>query len=471
MFQAPGNIIAYLALIVFPILSLFLYTRKSVPEAIVWTLTLGYLLLPVRTWIDPPVFPLLDKIAIPAMAVLFFSAVYSGRRIEVLPKDTVPKALILVLILAPSITAFNNTDQIVIGATVLPGMQVFGGEAISLLVSQFFFLVPFVLGRQYLSALEDREKLIKILVMCGVVYSFAIFWEIRMSPQLHTNFYGYFPHTTFLQQMRAGGFRAVVFLGHGLLTTLLLVSTLMLLFYMMRHGKKVFSYKAMYPAGFVLLAIIFNKTFAGYLYTLFAIMFCFVLSPRLRRLALLSICVLVISYPIFRTTSFYPDLQIVEFAARYSEDRSQSIQFRFDNENILLEKASRKPYTGWGVWARNRVYDENGIDISVSDGGWIIDLGIYGWLGFICKYLLLTWPIFQWMKLKKYYGDSTRVDGISVLSCILAIVLFDNLINAGISPITWLISGTLLGASERYKREIAEKIQQARALAEQEEAV
>lgn len=40
-------------------------------------------------------------------------------------------------------------------------------------------------------------------------------YEVRLSPQLHRIFYGYFPHS-FAQQVRGGGFRPVVFLQHGL---------------------------------------------------------------------------------------------------------------------------------------------------------------------------------------------------------------------------------------------------------------
>lgn len=448
MFYAPGNAIAYLALVCFPLVSLYFFSRKSLAEAIVWTFIVGYLFLPVRTFIDPPVFPVLDKLAIPALTALLFASIYSREKIQLLPRDGVAKATLIALICVPILTAIGNTAPIIIGDTYLPGMQVFGGDAISLLASEFFVLIPFILARQYLADSESHENLIKILVISGLIYTFAIMWEIRMSPQLHTQVYGYFPHE-FIQQIRGEGFRAVVFLGHGLLTSILLVMTLVVLLYMIRSGKKVLAFKAVLPAALVFLAIIFNKTFSAYAYTLFAIGFCFLLNSKFRRLSLLAIGILVLTYPIFRTASFYPDEQIVAFAEQYSADRAQSLQFRYDNENILLEKAAEKPIFGWGTWGRNRVYNEDGRDISVTDGGWIIDLGIYGWFGFLCKYLILIWPIFLWLKIKRTYGDKNIMDEVTTLSCIVAIILFDSLLNSGINPITWLISGALLGGAER----------------------
>lgn len=64
----------------------------------------------------------------------------------------------------------------------------------------------------------------RFLVIAGLIYTVPMLYEIRMSPQLHTIFYGYFPHS-FGQQARGGGFRPVVFMGHGLLVGFLRLSS------------------------------------------------------------------------------------------------------------------------------------------------------------------------------------------------------------------------------------------------------
>ena len=62
-------------------------------------------------------------------------------------------------------------------------------------------------------------------------------------------------------------------------------------------------------------------------------------------------------------------------------DRAKSLQFRFRNEDMLAEKALRRAMWGWGRFGKSRVYDENGKDISTTDGLWIITLGISGIVG------------------------------------------------------------------------------------------
>src|SRR5437764_1120755 len=51
---------------------------------------------------------------------------------------------------------------------------------------------------------------------------------------------------------------------------------------------------------------------------------------------------------------------------------------------------------GWGGWGRSRIFDQwTGKDISVTDGGWIIYFGVYGWFGYLCFFGLLAAALFQ----------------------------------------------------------------------------
>jgi hypothetical protein len=109
----------------------------------------------------------------------------------------------------------------VVGGLVLPGVGHY--DALSAVVGQFLFLLPFFLGRQFLRHAEDSAETLRVLIVAGLIYSLPMLFEIRMSPQLHTWIYGYFPHS-FGQQMREGGFRPVVFLGHGLLVAFFIMT-------------------------------------------------------------------------------------------------------------------------------------------------------------------------------------------------------------------------------------------------------
>ncbi|HEV8062112.1 MAG TPA: hypothetical protein VGP68_19695, partial [Gemmataceae bacterium] len=76
--------------------------------------------------------------------------------------------------------------------------------------------VPYLAGRLYLTTFDQLRDLAIGVIVSGLIYAPLCLFEIRVSPQLHTWVYGYFPHVSFFQTMRYGGFRPTVFMEHGL---------------------------------------------------------------------------------------------------------------------------------------------------------------------------------------------------------------------------------------------------------------
>ena len=72
--------------------------------------------------------------------------------------------------------------------------------------------------------------------------------------------------------------------------------------------------------------------------------------------------------------------------------RTRSI-FQFENDDMLIAKAMQKPIFGWGGWGRNRVYDESGRDIAVTDGFWILVFGSNGYVGLMSMTLAMLLPV------------------------------------------------------------------------------
>jgi hypothetical protein len=129
------------------------------------------------------------------------------------------------------------------------------------------------------------------------------------------------------------------------------------------------------------------------------------------------------------------------------EERAQSLAFRFDNEEILLEHAAKRPIFGWGFWDRNRVRDpETGRSLTVTDGYWIIIIGVLGWTGYISVFGLLTLPLFRlWWCHNATATDEHRLTlGTSLL---LAVNLLELIPNSSINTMTWLLVGLLLASS------------------------
>src|SRR6056297_2639840 len=211
------NMIAYFALLVWPVVAVLLFRRLPLRRAIIWTVLGGYLLLPTRTGVDLPLLPAFDKIFIPAASALLLCLSRLRSPLELLPRGPVPRLLAIVFLLGPFITVALNGAPVIFGPRVLPGLAPY--DAFSFGLSHAVLLVPFLLGQRFLADEAALRDLLTAIAVAGVAYSLPALFEVRMSPQLHTWVYGFFPHQ-FLQQIRFDGFRPVVFLGHGLAVAL-----------------------------------------------------------------------------------------------------------------------------------------------------------------------------------------------------------------------------------------------------------
>src|SRR6185312_16543892 len=120
-------------------------------------------------------------------------------------------------LVSPIITSELNGDDLVFGDRILPGVGLY--DAISALELGFIQLIPFLIGRQFLRDASTTREIMLVLVLAGLVYSLPMLFEIRFAPQLHYWVYGYSP-SAFSQSVRGGGFRPMVFMGHGLVAAL-----------------------------------------------------------------------------------------------------------------------------------------------------------------------------------------------------------------------------------------------------------
>jgi hypothetical protein len=373
----------------------------------------------------------------------------AGKALRLFNGFGTPEILILMLLVSPFITAELNGDAIQVGVATLPAIGHY--DAISALIAQFIFFVPFLLGRQILRSSADNQEILRVLVIAGILYSLPILFEVRMSPQLHTWIYGYFPHS-FEQQMRDGGFRPVVFIGHGLGVAFFALTTVLAAAALWRARVRVFNLPAGVTIGYLSVVLLLCKGLGASVYGVFAAPLVRYASPKLQLRLALGLVLIALSYPTLRATDLFPTTQLVEMAASVSEDRSESLKFRFDQEQQLLNHAWERLTFGWGRFGRNRIYDaETGRDLSVTDGRWIITLGQFGFFGFFAEFGILMIPIFRAASSLKYADSINERAFLAALSLILAINIVDLLPNASLSPFTWLIAGAVLGRTEALR--------------------
>ena len=79
--------------------------------------------------------------------------------------------------------------------------------ALSASVGHFIKLgLPYLIGRLYYCDEGGQRELAIGILIGSLIYVPLCLYEIRMSPSLHLNLYGYF-HTDFAATRRGGGFR------------------------------------------------------------------------------------------------------------------------------------------------------------------------------------------------------------------------------------------------------------------------
>jgi hypothetical protein len=468
MYTPNLTFVTAFALLTWPAVALFLYKTRPIGLATIWTILGAYMFLPVGAIIKFNMIPEFDKSSIPNLAALFGCVIVCGRPVRFFDRFGVAEFLIIALIVSPFITCELNADPIKIGGRVLPGLDSY--DAGSAAVSQFINLIPFFLGRQFLRNRIDTEEILRALVIAGLIYSVPVLFETRFSPQLHTWLYGYFPTGFgFEDQMRDGGFRPVVFMGHGLLVSFFICTTAVAATAFWRTNTRVMRMLRLPASGitaYLCIVLVLCKSAGSTIYGATLVPLVRFTGPKFQ----LGFAVLLVSvallYPILRTTDLVPTGTVLDLAGSISLQRRSSLNTRFINEDQILEHTSQRFMFGWGRFGRGWIYDENGYMKSKLDGTWIITLGEFGFVGFLSLFGLLALPVFSAVCACGFAESTKDRIFLSAVALILAISIVDLLPNSSLRPWTWLIAGALLGRAEALR--LSARVQTARQVASAE---
>lgn len=440
------NYFAYAALVLWPLVAIVLFATRPLNQALIWTILGGYLLLPVGTEIKFPGVPAFDKNSIPALiAVVGCLVIARGPARRSAAKIGLPELLLAALLIGPFITSEFNGDTLAFGPLVLPGVGHY--EALSASVAQLLMLLPFLLGRRYLAGLEGHRMILGALTLGGLVYTLPMLLEVRLSPQLHIWIYGYFPHS-FEQQMRDGGFRPVVFLGHGLRVAFFAMIAILASAALWRCRERVVPAAPPLVTGWLGLTLLLCKSLGSFVYAMVLTPVILFLKPRTQVKIAAVLVSLALTYPMLRATNLLPTQFLLDVAGAVSVEREASLKMRFDQEKELLDRASERPWFGWGRFGRARIYDQTGKDVTLSDGHWVITMGSFGLFGFLAEFGLLALTVFRAVPAIRQASSVRDQVFLAVLSLIVAIGLVDLLPNATINPTSWLFAGALLGRVE-----------------------
>ena len=309
-------------------------------------------------------------------------------------------------------------------------------------------------GRKYFGEPSSLRELSRGIVFGGLIYLPLCAFEIRMSPQLSNIVYGFFPHQ-FIQHIRYGGFRPIVFMQHGLMVALWMAAAFTVSFWLWR-SKDIENIKGI-PMGLVVLALlvvtILCRSANGWFF-LFAGSAAYAAYRRSRSLWLWWLAILMIpAYAVLRATGAI-SLESIQGTAAYVFDaeRVHSLTLRLIEEDLFSARALLRPVFGWGGWDRGWPIDPvTGERLVQSiDGQWLITFSRDGLVGLFCLYsAMLIGPFSIFVRYSRSEHRAIQkespfsIDAI-VLALVVVFFMVDSLLNGTPNPVYVLCAGALV---------------------------
>lgn len=443
------NAFAYLALLLaIPVgVGAFFTFRAPIAALIVFFGMVMF--LPEKTVLDLPGLPGLGKQEAAALACLFGALLRSRRKLRDARIFRGPDRWAVLLMLAAFGTVLTNKEELHFGAVTLPALGMNEGMSVAFL-DFVSVLLPFFLGRALFSTARDLENALAALVIAALVYSPLYFIELMLSPQLHNWIYGFHQHD-FVQTLRGGGYRPMVFMAHGLAASMVVTFAVLAGITLHRARRRMLGMPPSLVTGYTAVFLFAVKSLGAALYAVaFAPVLGLLNSRALVRVAVL-LSVIVFSYPLLRAVDAFPDRALVSLAYSASGNRAESLDYRFTMETMLSKRAGEKPWFGWGRFRRAMVFDGDGRVLSVSDGQWIVQYGVRGAVGFVGLFALLLSPIFLLRKrLTRVESrhERTLLAGLAVIVTVAAVDLLPNgLFNVLPVFLAGILYGTTRGIS------------------------
>lgn len=414
-------------------LVIYLFSRiKPTHHAVIAGFLLAWMYLPQAIF-KIPVIPAYNKISAAGYGILLGAYLFDRERLLKF-RPHLADLPIFLWCLSPFCSSVSN------------GLGMYDGlSATEAKIAEWF--IPYFIGRTYFGSLENLKDLTTGLLLGALLYMPLCWFEFVLSPQLHRMVYGFHPHE-FGQAKRAGGWRPVIFMKHGLMTSMWMVSGSLsgvCLFLSKNLGKNLplLNLPTLPLLSILLCTTFLMKSFGALALLVAALTSIFVVTRFRTMLPVLALGLIPLAYESTRGTGWWDAQNLIKAAASASnEDRAESLAFRIRNENLLIEKALQRGWFGWGGWQRSFIFNERGVATSVPDGLWIVALGQNGLTGLATLTLTLVLPqfLFIFMFPPKLWRDP-RVAAVAPLPLLLGVFMVDNLFNDMFNPTMLLSAG------------------------------
>ncbi len=422
-------------------LTIYFFRRYSPGRAALYAMLIATLFLPEQVFVKLPLMPEFTKHRIATFAIM--GCLLTLRRVRLPPVERWWYWLAAASFFVAIGTWRTNREVYESGSVTMQGLNFKDGMYLFLSELTGGMFAAYI-GMRCFSRERDLRDWVRVLVGFGLFYSLLILFEVRMSPQLHTWVYGYPAFDDFGQSVRWGGYRPVVFMAHGLATSLFALGPTMMAAVLARFHQRVWNIDAGWVTLFLTVVVILCKSTGTWTYALVALPMARWASPKAMNRLAVVLAVIVCLYPWLRATDQFPVDWLLQQFGKISEERMLSLKFRFDNEDVLIRHAMEKPWFGWSVsYGRNSLFDEYGKMATTTDGAWIIALGNGGLLGLSVYLAIPVTAIFLTAKRSKRIRDPKLKVMFAALNLYLAIMWVDILPNGAFTLLPFFLAGAL----------------------------
>ncbi len=414
---------------------LFLFNRYSPQRAIIISFVAGWMFLPYLE-ISIPFFPNFDRVNSISYAVLVGIFLFdSGRFSRLQPKWIDIPIIVWCVCHLPT--------------SVLNGLGAYDG-VVSSLSNTMSWGMPYLIGRLYFDSFAGLRRLAIGVLIGTIFYAPLCLIEARLMLNFHLFVYGFqIPTQSFMFSLRLGGYRPSVFMFSGLMLSVWMMAGALFAVVLWRFQilKKLWNFPMAFYAFYLVAVFVLIRSTGAYI--LFAAAIAIVFMARWLRMAPIFWAVLTatVLYMYLGASGNFPREPLVNWMSGVFEpDRVQSMDFRFENEEILSEKARQRPVWGWGGFGRNRVFNDYGEDTSVTDSLWIINFGVNGYVGLIASFGTLILPIASFaIRFPARLWGNPVVAPAATIAVFLLMYVYDCTANAMVNPVYTLMAGGIAG--------------------------
>ncbi len=444
-YYTGGNLFSLLAFFIWIPIAIWGMRRWPPARATATLYFGGLLLLPEVVFFKPAGLPEFAKLEVIFVWILVGALLFHRQRLRSGPKSKGVRLLVGLFLVGSVLTIFLNFDAFRVGSRFVSGQAPYDAFH-AILIALLSTILPFYLGSVMFRTSKDLRTLLRVMAVSAMLYSLLMFVELILSPQLHRWVYGFHQHG-FNQTIRAGGYRPMVFMAHGLAVAFLTSLSVLAAASLHKGRVRILRFPAAGVTAYLWVVLASTKSVASLLYTTVAVPIILFTRPKVQVLVGTVLVCLLLAYPIARANEWIPVDELKAWAQEeYGPARAHSMMFRLENEELLLERAMERPWFGWGTYCRACLFEPWSGDLSSTrDGEWIIQLGDSGIVGFASRFGLMLFPLLLLLRRLRFVPRDSDRRLLGGLGLMIGFAAFDMVPNADFSRLAFILSGALLG--------------------------